>query len=509
MAAALPFPAVETKLFSLEPNGPLELFALERESSGEGSYLEDHAAAPRTSGASDKSKDILQVHRRREIEFNGLGEIAGVFRGRELTRKEGRLTCGITAIDDLIGGGIVRGRISEIIGDASAGKTTLAAAFAAAATGRGEVVAWLDADGSFDPASTAAAGVDLARLLWVAMPVSRGGASYRTTAEDIEYQRGEIECERPTLSQISGETGRNYSGPPMTNRIERGRPDPSQIIEEMAREATPANRSGASYPGPPRMTERIEPDEYGQDQAGYRWSPARKRSPIAMVLKAAEWILTAGGFGLVVIDCGRACNSGGAFTQSAALRLARAAERSGAAVIVIGSRRLCGTFAALSLRLKRARTCFSRESRWAPGLFDGLAIEAQVMRNKLGGAGASASWEALADPSSIWMSGATAESAPSVSASRRTSGTKPATVASSVTERSAASVSAPRRTSGTKPAMVASSVTEESTISSAPMRAAGAKSATAASGTKTRAAAAFDSSNLNGRSNASRRAGMR
>jgi hypothetical protein len=402
-----------------------------------------------------------------------------------LTRKEGRLRCGITPIDDLIGGGIVRGRISEIIGDASAGKTSLAAAFAAAATGRGEVVAWIDADGGFDPASTAAAGVDLARLLWVAMPVRRGGAGSRTTAGDIEYQRGEIECEHPTLSRTSGEMGRNYSGlQRMTNRIERGRPYSSRIIEEMARETLPASRSGAGYAGPPRMTERIEPDEHGQAQAGYRWSPARKRSPIAMVLKAAEWILTAGGFGVVVIDCGSACNSVGAFTQSAALRLARAAERSGAAVIVIGSRRLCGTFAALSLRLKRARTCFSRESRWAPGLFDGLAIEAQVMRNKLGGAGASASWEALADPSSIWMSGATAESAPSVSEPIRTSGTKPATVASSVTDRPAISVSAP-------------------------MRAAGAKSAMAASGTKTRAAAAFDSSNLNGRSNASRRAGMR
>ena len=151
MAAALPFPTVETKLFSLEPNGPLELFALEHESSEECSYLEDHAAAPCKPGAPHKSKDILEVDRRREIEVNGLGEIAGVFRGRELTRKEGRLTCGITPIDDLIGGGIVRGRISEIIGAASAGKTSLAAAFAAAATGRGEVVAWIDADGGFDP----------------------------------------------------------------------------------------------------------------------------------------------------------------------------------------------------------------------------------------------------------------------------------------------------------------------------------------------------------------------
>ena len=290
-----------------------------------------------------------------------------------------------------------------------------------------------------------------------ALPVRRGGADYRTAAGDIEYQRGEIECERPY---------------------------PSRTIGEMAQEARPANRNSAGYAGPPRITERIEPDEHGQAQAGYQWSPARKRSPIAMVLKAAEWILTAGGFGLVVIDCGSTCNSAGGFTQSAALRLARAAERSGAAVIVIGSRRLCGTFAALSLRLKRARTCFSRESRWAPGLFDGLAIEAQVMRNKLGGAGASASWEALADPSSMWMSGATAESTPSASASIRTSGTKPATVASSVTERSPIS-------------------------ESASMRAAGTKSAMAECGAKTRAAGAFDSSNSNGTLNAGRRAGMR
>ena len=188
MAAALPFTTVETKLygpeqdgarelFTLGQDGPGELFAFEHDGSGECAYLEDHAAAPRQSGAPDKSKEILEVNRRlREVEFNGLGGIAGVFRGRELTRKEGRLRCGITPIDDLIGGGIVRGRISEIIGDASAGKTSLAAAFAAAATGRGEVVAWIDADGGLDPASTAAAGVDLARLLWVAMPVSRSGA---------------------------------------------------------------------------------------------------------------------------------------------------------------------------------------------------------------------------------------------------------------------------------------------------------------------------------------------
>src|SRR5437660_12248697 len=65
--------------------------------------------------------------------FAEILEFTTVFRGRELTRKDHRIPCGILAIDNLIDGGIVRGRISEIIA-AGAGKTSLAAAFAARVT---------------------------------------------------------------------------------------------------------------------------------------------------------------------------------------------------------------------------------------------------------------------------------------------------------------------------------------------------------------------------------------
>ncbi len=241
------------------------------------------------------------VHPESPLQSKVLLGITGVFRGRELTRKERRLECRIAAVDRLIGGGIVRGRISEIIGNPGAGKTSLAASFTASVTARGEVAAWIDAGGGFDPASMAAAGVDLARMLWVALPA-----------------------------------GRN----------------------------------------------------------------ARRRAG-TIVLKAAEWILAAGGFGLVVIDCGAASDFDGrlgAFTQSAALRLAHGAERSGAAVLVLAPYRMCGTFAALSLMLSRNRACFSRASGGAPMLFDGLTVEARVARNKLGGSGGAASWSALADP---------------------------------------------------------------------------------------------------------------
>ena len=74
---------------------------------------------------------------------------------------------GSPALDALLDGGLRRGQLSEIVGARSSGRATLVAAIAAAATARGEVVAIVDTHDRFDPASAAAAGVDLQRLLWI------------------------------------------------------------------------------------------------------------------------------------------------------------------------------------------------------------------------------------------------------------------------------------------------------------------------------------------------------
>src|SRR5208337_1500729 len=103
------------------------------------------------------------------VERPQLLEFSGVFRGHELTRKDRRLSSGLALLDALIDGGIPRGRISEITGRAGSGKTSIAASFAAFATRRGEVAAWLDAAGAFDPESMSAAGVELRLMLWASM----------------------------------------------------------------------------------------------------------------------------------------------------------------------------------------------------------------------------------------------------------------------------------------------------------------------------------------------------
>ncbi|HYK66171.1 MAG TPA: ATPase domain-containing protein [Patescibacteria group bacterium] len=237
-------------------------------------------------------------------------EFSGIFRGHELTRKDRRLSSGLAPLDALIDGGIPRGRISEITGRAGSGKTSIAASFAAFATRRGEVAAWLDASGSFDPESMAAAGVDLRRMLWASM------ATASLVSRALVHRRFAV----------------------------------------------------------PR---------------------ARRQSAI---IKAAELVLEAGGFGLVVVDFGEAPRS---LTQASALRIARAAERSGAAVIAIAPWRMCGTFAALSLSTNRAEASFARLAPGSPAMFDGLAVDAMVARNKMGGTGRRVRVRALVDPTSI------------------------------------------------------------------------------------------------------------
>ena len=249
-------------------------------------------------------------------------EFTGILRGREFTRKTRRLASMVAPIDQLIGGGIARGRISELTG--RAGKTSLAAAFAANAVDRGEVVAWLDLEGRFDPSSMTAAGVDLARILWTS----------------------------PRMIEEGRRVGRTF-------RLE------AHAIQEK------------------------------NVQTLYREPRGARDKPERAMLKAAEWLMAAGGFGLIIIDFG---GLRWPLRSSVAMRLARGAEQSGTAVMVLSARRMCGTFAALSLVFDHSRANFSRASPEAPLLFDGFVTDLRVARNKLGGSQGAIAWKLTADP---------------------------------------------------------------------------------------------------------------
>ena len=72
------------------------------------------------------------------------------------------------ALDAALGGGLPRGRITEILGQATSGKLTLAAkTLAAAPAQRDALVAWLDLPRTCDPDYLHRCGLDLDRLLVV------------------------------------------------------------------------------------------------------------------------------------------------------------------------------------------------------------------------------------------------------------------------------------------------------------------------------------------------------
>src|SRR5215472_415930 len=98
------------------------------------------------------------------------------------TRREPELMpSGIPQID------LPRGCLTEIIGPASSGRTSLLHSILAQATARQEICALVDADDAFSPHAAAAGGVELSRLLWVRCAHN---AEHALKAADLLIQGG-------------------------------------------------------------------------------------------------------------------------------------------------------------------------------------------------------------------------------------------------------------------------------------------------------------------------------
>jgi recombination protein RecA len=80
---------------------------------------------------------------------------------------------GIESLDGVLRGGLPVGAMSEMVGPECSGRTAVALSYLAQMTQVGKVCCWIDLANTFDPASAAAAGVDLKRLLWVRCGVAQ------------------------------------------------------------------------------------------------------------------------------------------------------------------------------------------------------------------------------------------------------------------------------------------------------------------------------------------------
>ncbi len=113
------------------------------------------------------------------------------------------LPTGIVDLDHLLAGGIPRGRMTEIVGAHSSGRTSLLFLVLAQAIARQEMVAYIDVFDSLDPVFAEKAGVHLGRLLWVrcktslekalkATDIIARAGSFGVVVLDLQPARGEI-----------------------------------------------------------------------------------------------------------------------------------------------------------------------------------------------------------------------------------------------------------------------------------------------------------------------------
>jgi hypothetical protein len=123
--------------------------------------------SPRSSGekpAEETAKKIAEIL----AQVGAIPKLAAVVPASRLQVRPApeMVSSGIPQLDSLTGG-LARGCLTEICGTTSSGRTSLLLLALARATQRGEVCALVDASDAFDPASAAAAGMEMNRLLWV------------------------------------------------------------------------------------------------------------------------------------------------------------------------------------------------------------------------------------------------------------------------------------------------------------------------------------------------------
>ena len=128
--------------------------------SSQGSTAESEASR-RDTAERDKTLDMTlqQIQKR-----HGLGAIMRM--SERTTMRMESIPTGALALDIALGiGGVPRGRVTEIYGPESSGKTTLALHIVAEAQKAGGVCAFIDAEHAMDPVYAAAIGVDIDNLL--------------------------------------------------------------------------------------------------------------------------------------------------------------------------------------------------------------------------------------------------------------------------------------------------------------------------------------------------------
>ncbi len=216
-----------------------------------------------------------------------------------------RMLTGIAAVDAL-SGGIPLGCLTEICGPPSSGRSSVLIQILAEFIRHDEMCALIDSSDAFDPQSTASAGIELGRLLWVRCRQS----GHRIIGS-------------------SGQVKKYASG--IRHSAKNGQ---SKTAEEKTKVST-------SHDDP----------------------ITRSPDPLSQALKATDLLLQAGGFGLIVLDLGDIpIAAARRIPLTTWFRFRRAVENTSRAFIVIEQHPHAKSCATLVMDLRAQQASWSEAS---------------------------------------------------------------------------------------------------------------------------------------------------
>jgi recombination protein RecA len=234
---------------------------------------------------------------------------------------------GIAEVDEVLGGGLPLGAITEMTGPECSGRSSVALSFISRLTRAGNVCAWIDVSDALSPESAAAADVDLARLLWV-----RCGVLTRKVQPTTGYR---FTLPEKYLVAPPGKQGLHGGGCGGHPRGEvKGLPE---AVGNLLRPEVIAPRCAEPLPRRKPEPNAFEPNLQRLPQEKIRGAQACKPwARIKQALSTADLLLQTGGFSAIIIDlAGIAPEFVSRVEASIWFRYRAAAERTQASVLLL------------------------------------------------------------------------------------------------------------------------------------------------------------------------------
>jgi hypothetical protein len=275
---------------------------------------------------------------------------------------------GIEPLDDVLRGGLPIGAISEMVGPECSGRTSVALSFLAQATKAGKVCCWIDVANTFDPASAAAIGVDLTRLLWV-----RCGVAQTRVQRDA---RNFVLAEKYLIPSPhkKGLHGGGF-GPHPRSEVN----GLSEAVTGLLRPEAIAPRCAEPQRRVRQKQETFEAQYRHTSTTGGRFPhPSEPWSRIEQALRSTDLLLQSGGFDAIVLDMGSLTPESASRVPLATwFRYRAAAERTQSRILLLTQYPCAKSSAELLLSLQPAEVLCDETT-----VFTGIKPRIEVARHR-------------------------------------------------------------------------------------------------------------------------------